>query len=382
MSNLKLTGIIQKEIEKNGPIPFARFMDLALYHPEEGYYSAPGDKIGWDGDFYTSSTVHPVFGALLAKQLIQMEAILEINDKGQTFTIVEVGAGFGRLCYDILKAIQKEKPTLFDRLRYFIVEQSAWLLKQQKDWLSPIFPKQLSWSESIPQAFSGILLSNELLDAFPVHRMIVDQNRVQEIYVDWQNGQYTERNLGPSTPELKDYLDRLNLSFKQPLELEINLRAMDWIASVAQAMARGFVMTIDYGYPAQELYSVRRPRGTFLCYYKHKVNENPYEHIGEQDMTSHVDFTSLARQGEVQGLKTIGFTNQGHFLMGLGIAQRMEAPALKMFESDAAKKDFLAMKQLMNSAGMGATFKVLIQAKGISGEVALDGLQFRAFDPL
>jgi len=378
MPDIKLKEIIQKEIETYGPMPFVRFMDLALYHPEQGYYRTPGDRIGWEGDFYTSSTLHPVFGALLAKQLMQMEEVLE----SKTFTIVEVGAGPGQLCHDILKAIQKEKPALFEHLRYVIVEQSPWLIAQQKDWLSPIFPNQISWSDHIPSGFSGVLLSNELLDAFPVHRLIVDQNSIQEIYVDWQNNTFTEIKLAPSTPELKDYLDRLNLSFEKTLELEINLRALDWITSTAKAMTQGFVITIDYGYPAAELYSTRRPRGTFLCYYKHKTNETPYEHIGEQDMTAHIDFTSIARKGETLGLKTLGFTDQGRFLMGLGIAQRMEEPALKMHESDEAKKDFLAMKQLMNPAGMGANFKVLVQAKDIAEDVKLDGLQFRAFDPL
>ncbi len=382
MSNLKLTSIIQKEIEKNGPIPFARFMDLALYHPEEGYYSAPGDKIGWEGDFYTSSTVHPIFGELLAKQLIQMSEILESKDGRELFTIVEVGAGLGRLCHDILKEIKGKNPSLFDRLLYVIVEQSPWLLTQQKDWLSPLFPDQLSWSELIPTGFSGVLLSNELLDAFPIHRLVVDQNSVQEIHVDLKKGQFTEIKLNPSTPELNTYLHRLKLSFDQALELEINLRALDWITSVGQALTKGFVITIDYGYPAPELYSSRRPKGTFLCYYKHKTNESPYEHIGEQDMTAHIDFTSIARRGETLGLKTLGFTDQGHFLMGLGIAQRMEGPALKMYESETDRKEFLAMKQLMNPAGMGGTFKVLIQSKDIPEGVKLDGLQFRAFDPL
>ncbi len=382
MSNVRLTGIIQKEIEKDGPIPFARFMDLALYHPEEGYYSAPGDKIGWEGDFYTSSTVHPVFGALLAKQLMQMNAILDSKDNKKIFTIVEVGAGLGSLCHDILKEIQKENPSLFKRLRYVIVEQSPWLLTQQKARLSPLFPDQLSWSDNIPTGFFGVLLTNELLDAFPIHRLVVHQNSVQEIHVDWRNDEFTEINLAPSTPELNNYLNRLKLSFDQRLELEINLSAIDWITSVAQAMTQGFVITIDYGYPAPELYSTRRPRGTFLCYYKHRTNESPYEHIGEQDMTAHVDFTSIARRGECFGLNPIGFTDQGHFLMGLGIAQRMEAPALKMHESEADRKDFLAMKQLMNPAGMGVTFKILIQAKHISEGVKLDGLQFKAFDPL
>ncbi len=376
MSKPKLTSEIQGEISRKGAIPFARFMELALYHPDHGYYNSPGEKIGWKGDFYTSSSVHPVFGELLAKQLMQMAESLG----NKSFIIVEVGAGKGTLCHDILNQIKKENVPLFTRLKYIIVEGSPDLKKRQINWLSPLFPHQLSWCTSIPQQLNGIVFSNELLDAFPVHRLRVEKDGIQEIFVDWKEGRFMEILKSPSTPRLQTYLDRLGVCFQKPVELEINLNALDWIESAGNALSKGYVITIDYGYAAADLYTSRRPKGTFLCYHKHQANETPYEHIGEQDMTAHVDFTSLVDHGRGMGLRSIGFTDQMRFLMGLGIADRMEIPARTMFESETARQDFLAMKQLMSPDGMGRTFKVLIQGKNVPTGVALDGLQFKSSD--
>ncbi len=375
MPKPQLVAAIKNEIAQAGPMPFARFMELALYHPELGYYSSAGEKIGWKGDFYTSASVHPIFGELLAKQIAQMAE--HIGDA--PFTLVEVGAGKGTLCHDILKAIQQEHSALFARLDYVIVEGSPWLKEKQKEWLAPLFPERLSWADDIPKGFKGVVLTNELIDAFPVHRLRVEGEAIQEIHVDWQDEAFVEVLKPPSTPALAAYVQRLDLSFAKPVEIEINLRALDWMVSVGQSLAKGFVLTIDYGYPARELYSIKRPKGTFLCYRKHKTNEKPYEDIGEQDMTAHIDFTSLANKGKSVGLETLGFTDQMHFLMGLGIAQRMEGPGSKMFESEEAKKEFLAMKQLMAPDAMGQTFKVLIQAKGLPADIKLDGLQFKPF---
>lgn len=378
MSKPELIAEIQDEIKQSGPIPFLRFMELALYHPKYGYYTTPGEKIGWRGDFYTSSTVHPIFGELLAKQFVQMGAFLE----NEPFTIVEVGAGKGTLCSGILRTLREKHPAFFESCRYVIVETSAFLKEKQRERLSPLFPKHIVWEAAIPEGLCGVIFSNELLDALPMHRLRVEKEHIQEIFVGWKENTFVEVLGPPSSPALSDYLERLNISFDKPVELEINLRALDWIASAGQALSKGFILTIDYGYAAADLYTPRRPKGTFLCYHKHKTNENPYVHVGEQDMTAHVDFTSVARRGENAGLQTLGFTDQMHFLMGLGIAQKMEAPAQKMHESESAKKEFLAMKQLMNPAGMGHTFKVLVQVKNISGVVQLDGLQYNRLSAL
>lgn len=375
MSKPELVAAIREEILAKGPISFERFMEAALYHPAYGYYHAAVEKIGWKGDYYTSSSVHPVFGALLGRQLIQMGGALD----DPAFTIVEVGAGKGTLCHDILNSIRKDAPEFFARLRYVIVEESRSLKEKQIAWLSPLFPETLRWEEEIPSGLIGAVLSNELLDAFPVHRLRVAADGIQEIFVDWKEDRFEEVMRPPSSPELSAYLSRLGIHFDRPVELEINLRALEWIRRVARALSRGYVMTIDYGYPAEALYSARRPKGTLLCYYRHTANEAPYLHVGEQDITAHVDFTSLAKAGEEEGLSLIGFTDQTHFLMGLGIAQRMEAPANNMERSPEARREFLAMKQLMAPEKMGKIFKILIQGKKIPSEIQLDGLQFKPF---
>ncbi len=377
MSKPELITFIRDEILKQGPIPFIRFMEEALYHPTLGYYSSPGEKIGTQGDYYTSSSVHPIFGELLAKQLLQMFSTL--GEDESAYTLVEMGAGRGSLCFDILSAIQREAPSFFNKLQYIIIEKSPAFRERQMNRLKPLFPDQVRWEEAVPDRFVGVLFSNELLDAMPVHRLRIEQQTVQEIYVDWKEDRFVEIRGAPSTPRLLDYLKKLEIQFDRPTEIEINFQSIDWMRQIGQSLARGYVLTIDYGYPAEALYTSRRPKGTFLCYYRHATNENPYDHVGEQDMTAHIDFTSLAKAGEEVGLSVIGFTDQTHFLMGLGIAQRMEPYAMKMDESEEAKKQFLAMKQLMAPERMGRVFKILIQGKNIPSEVRLDGLQFKPF---
>ena len=377
MSKPELIALIRDEIVKHGPIPFVRFMESALYHPAFGYYTSPGEKIGPQGDYYTSSSVHPIFGELLARQLRQM--LLTLGETRSSYTLVEIGAGKGTLCADILGALHRESPDLFSRLQYLIVEKSPALTARQRARLEPLFPNQVRWEEAVPDRLVGVLFSNELFDAMPVHRLRVDQQNVEEIYVDWKGGRFVETLGPPSTPRLLDYLKKIEVQFDRPAEIEINLQAIDWMHRIGQSLTRGYVVTIDYGYPAQTLYTPRRPKGTFLCYHRHATNENPYDHLGEQDMTAHVDFTSLAKAGEEVGLSPIGFTDQTHFLMGLGIAQRMEPHAMEMDRSEEAKKQFLAMKQLMAPDRMGRVFKILIQGKNIPSEARLDGLQFKPF---
>lgn len=377
MSKPELIAFIRDEILKHGPIPFSRFMEGALYHPTFGYYASPGEKIGPQGDYYTSSSVHPIFGELLAKQLLQMVSALGEGESG--YTLIEMGAGKGTLCFDILRTVQKEAPSIFSRLRYIIIEKSPAFRERQRERLKPLFPSQVRWEETVPDRFVGVLFSNELLDAMPAHRLRIDQESIQEIYVDWRDDRFVE-TLGPlSTPRLLDYLEKIKVRFDRPTEIEINLQAVDWMRRIGASLAQGYVITIDYGYPAEVLYASRRPKGTFLCYYRHTTNEIPYDHVGEQDMTAHVDFTSLAKAGEEVGLSVIGLTDQTHFLMGLGIAQRMEPYAMEMDRSEEAKKQFLAMKQLMAPERMGRVFKILIQGKNIPSGLSLDGLQFKPF---
>jgi SAM-dependent MidA family methyltransferase len=374
-SNPNLVAIICDEIKGSGPIPFARFMELALYHPEYGYYSSGKEKIGPGGDYYTSPTVHPLFAKLLARQLVQMAEAL--GTAHHEIAFIEFGAGSGLLAAGILRFVEEQAPALLQKLRYIIIEESPSFRARQRERLLPRYPC-VCWESKVPDACIGVVFSNELLDAFPVHRLHIENDVVSEIVVDWEQDCFVERLLTPSST-LLDYLRRVGLPMDQKYDCEVNLRALDWMHQVGQALCRGFVLTIDYGYPAELLYHPTRKKGTFFCYHQHTVNEHPYQDIGEQDMTSHVDFTSLAEAGEQAGLALLGFTDQTHFLMGLGIAQEMQIEADKMETSSEAKKNFLAMKQLMAPATMGKTFKVLIQGKGVPASVTLDGLTFRAF---
>jgi SAM-dependent MidA family methyltransferase len=372
-----LVEIIRDEIKKEGPIPFVRFMALALYHQKFGYYCSPRQKIGLKGDYDTSPSIHPVFAKLLGKQIRQMAMSLQCgSDK---ITLFEFGAGEGTLCEGILDFLQKSAPNIFSRTTYIIIEKSPSFQARQKERLLPLYPNTVLWMDQMPQNQTGIVLSNEFVDALPVHRIQFSNQSLKEVYVDWKNDHFVEQLGQPCSPALPSYFDKIAIESEEPFDCEINLAGLDWMREVGQALTKGFVLTIDYGYPAHQLYTPARKRGTLLCYYKHTVCENPYDHVGEQDLTSHIDFTSLAKVGEEVGLTLTGFTDQTHFLMGLGIAQEMQAAADKMYEGEEKQKNFLAMKELMAPNKMGKVFKIMIQEKNIPTSETLDGLTFRAF---
>ena len=221
---------------------------------------------------------------------------------------------------------------------------------------------------------TGVVLSNELVDAFPVHRIRMAQGEPREVYVDEADGRFVER-LGPlSTPDLSAYLHRLaamNITLPEGYTTEINLEAMAWMREVARVLGRGMALTIDYGHTAQDRYGPERSRGTLICYWKQLTSEDPLTRVGQQDMTAHVDFTTLVAVGEEAGLHLTGFTNQMSFLMSLGVEQALE-------RLEPGSKEFQEIVQLMRPDGMGRTFKILVQHKGLP-EPALDGLRFKPF---
>jgi SAM-dependent MidA family methyltransferase len=384
-----LVASITEEIRASGPITFARFMELALYHPRYGYYTRcesmadayantprviGEDRIGWGGDYFTSSDVHPALAQALARQVRQMDVRLGRPDP---LTVIEMGAGKGTLARDFLTACAKESGGVLDRLRYVILERSPAMQAAQRAALAPWLSQagRVTWVGSLDAwsagSLVGVVFSNELVDAFPVHRIRILDGEPKEVYVDCQDGRFCER-VGPlSIPTLKEYLHQLDLSLPDGYMMEVNLEARVWMKRVAQVLGRGFVITIDYGHTARDLYHPDRQRGTLLCYYRHRVSEDPYTRVGLQDITAHVDFTSLATVGEESGLHVTGFTNQISFLMGLGIEQLLES-------LDAGSAEFQSAVQLLRPEGMGRTFKVLIQHKGVA-EPQLDGLRFRPF---
>jgi SAM-dependent MidA family methyltransferase len=375
----ELIAAISSEIVRNGPIPFVRFMELALYHPQFGYYmndpaGTDHERIGWSGDFYTSSDVHPILGRAIAAQARQMDELLGCPTP---FTIVEMGAGKGLLVRDLLAAIHAQQGDIASRVRYVLIERSPamreWQRQSLAQWLSE--PGLVTWVEDLgelaPQSVTGLFYSNELIDAFPVHRIQVADGQTEELCVDYRDGDFVSCLKPLSTSKLDRYLQQLNASWPEGYRTEVNTHALDWMEQVVRLMDRGFVMTIDYGHTAQDLYGPERKDGTFLCYFQHQTNDDPFNRIGEQDMTAHVDFSSLASAGEKLGLHVTGFTNQMSFLMGLGVEGMIEA-------LQPESPEFRAAIHLLKPNGMGSTFKVLIQHKGIN-QPELDGLKFKPF---
>ena len=371
-----LRRFILSRIEKGGPIPFSQFMEWCLYHPEFGYYQSKGVTIGKQGDYYTSPSVSPLFGHLIAKQLFQMAEILG----GESFDVVEMGGGRGFLCEDILDWAKKSFPAFYQHLRYHLIEPSPLSLKEQRERLREkeregrvfwIDPKK--FVEGTVQ-IQGCFLSNELIDAFPVHRVILDRGVLKEIYVTHRNGQFEEQCGELSDSRIASYFHSMDNPLEEGHKAEVNLLALEWMERVAWCLQRGFVLTIDYGYLADEIYGPGRREGTLLCYFQHQTSENPYERLGEQDITSHVNFTSLIRKGEETGLRFTGLVPQYRFLIGLGILGQIETLGKQLSELDGLKLR-LSLKSLIEpEMGMGEVFKVLVQHKGID-QPQLDGLR-------
>ena len=360
---MSLSEIIVEKIKKEGPVSFHEFMEMALYYPEYGYYTSAGDKIGKHGDFYTSPYLTSIFGYMIAKQLEEMWCIL---DK-KSFTIVEYGAGEGRLSNDILTRLKSNKQ-LYDKLNYCIIEKSEVMRQKEK----MILHDKVQWFNCISDIplTAGCILSNEVVDNFPIHQVIMG-NELMEVFVDYNNG-FVE-TLQPASETLKNYLDELQVTLPKGFRTEINLQAIEWIKEIASALKAGFVITIDYGYPSSALYNNKRSCGTLVCYHKHSINYCPYTHIGEQDITAHVNFSALRNWGLKNGLGYSGFTTQANFLLALGLTDYLRTmEQVDTNHANNAEKTLLIHTFLMD---MGSKFKVLIQHKGIE-KPRLSGLQF------
>lgn len=377
-----LCDLLVQRIQENPHqrITFAEFMELILYHPQHGYYAMNRVNIGAGGDFFTSPHLGADFGELLATQFVE---IWDILGKPEGFTLVEMGAGQGLLAADVLGYLQREHPDCFQGLNYVIVEKAAALIAEQQQHLRSRVGnwEGLSWcslEEIPPGSIVGCCFSNELVDALPVHQVTLVNNRLQEIYVTVQTNTGADLHfqdvLGElSTPYLAEYFSLVGINlhsgqFPNDYRTEVNLAALDWLATVADRLQRGYLLTIDYGYPAHRYYSPTRSQGTLQCYYQHAHHSDPYQNIGYQDVTAHVDFTALERQGTSVGLETLGFTQQGLFLMALGLGDRIAAlshenPASGDLNAILRRRE--ALHLLINPLGLG-NFGVLIQGKGLT----------------
>jgi SAM-dependent MidA family methyltransferase len=381
-SNPDLIKIITEEIRNKGPMSFRDFMDIALYYPGLGYYTSQGEKIGKKGDYYTSPHLTSVFGEMIGRQILEMCGLLSEGSCGadEEFSIVEMGAGKGLLASDILDFFKKENKYFYEKIKYCIIEVSPWLRERQRDALkdhSVSLQDPEGWYKNLGDLdpwVKGVFISNELVDSFPVHQVVIEDNRLKEVFIDWVGGRFVEVIKEPSINSLVSYFEELGVKLPDGYRTEVNLDAPKWIERIGEILEKGFVITIDYGYLSEELYQSYRSRGTLLCYYKHTTCEDPYIRIGYQDITSHVNFSALIHWAKKRGLEFTGFTDQAHFLINMGIEDYLKALAAESMNYKEYLRKMLPIKNLL-MPGMGETFKVLIQHKGME-RPSLRGLSF------
>ena len=337
-------------------------MELCLYHPTYGYYMISRERIGRGGDFFTSTSVHALFGRLIARQLFQMWELLG----GGEFTVAEQGAGEGHLALDILDAVAAESPEFYRNLRYSLVEISPENRRRQQHLLDKHRDRVVWASLEEFRNVKGCILSNELVDAFPVHIVERRDGKLLEVFVVERGEGLGEELRSPSTPQLEEYFDLVGAELVEGNRAEVNLESLRWIGEVGKALAEGFVLTIDYGYPASDLFAPFRREGTLMCYHRHTAGEDPYVRLGAQDITAHIDFTALERGGAAQGLQTLWFGPQYRFLMGLGFVEALMELQSRETDEKRARELRLTLKNLiLPEGGMGETFKVLIQGKNV-----------------
>ncbi|HZQ93927.1 MAG TPA: SAM-dependent methyltransferase [Candidatus Sulfotelmatobacter sp.] len=367
MSELRRT--IEQEIQQRGPIPFSRYMELCLYHPQLGYYSRHSAQFGKAGDFYTSSDVHAVFGRLLARQFAEMWHAL---GSPAQIVVKELGPGRGLFAQDVLDWSEKKFPEFFCALRYVLVEQSPALRERIGQTLMRRLESGQAGFGSLHQPADSpvIVFANEFFDAIPVEVVSVQGS----LRIDAREGRFFETWAPPSTEE-SDFLDRYSIHPERE-RVEVPLQSQALMGSALQ-FERGFVVIVDYGYTRQEQLAGRH-RGTIKAIRQHSVGGNPYEAPGEQDITCDVNFTALSAVAQQHGLSTHKLITQSQFLMGIGEDNRFADAFEDCVLPQERAKVALQLKHLVTPAGMGESFHVLVAGKGISAEKleGLSGLNF------
>ncbi len=356
-----LTDLIRRDIhDAGGHVDFARFMQLALYAPGLGYYSAGLTKFGASGDFITAPELGALFARCLARQCRPLMQELGNAD------VLEVGAGSGALAADLLMELEclEQLPRT-----YYILELSADLRQRQAQRLAqqvPHLAARVQWLDTLPTpGFRGIVVANEVLDAMPVQRFCIKDGVAQRLDVAWDNGEFVWRS-APSETTLNRVLSaRLDLgAVPDGYISEVNLQAEAWLRSMATVLEHGVILLVDYGYGRAEYYHPQRSAGTLLCHYRHRAHDNPLVLAGLQDITSHVEFTAMAEAATDAGLALLGYTSQAAFLAANGIAQLADTPQ----HPDPRRQIALMqeIKKLTLPQEMGELFKVMALGRGMA----------------
>ena len=363
-----MVEIIRSEIEAERRITFARFMELAVSHPEYGYYASGELRTGFAGDFLTAPETDPIFGQTLARQIEECWFHL---GKSDGFTVREEGAGRGMLAAHILSELHQLQPELFDSLRYELSDLNPVRIDEALTFLHDHgFGKQARPATDVP--IEGVVLANELLDAFPVHRLILQDGVIQEIFVTLEAGWFQDE-IGPlSDPSLPALLSGATL--REGQRAEVSPAAARWAQSIGGKLERGYAVLIDYGYPAHELYSPARVEGTLKGYSRHEVTDDPYRKVGNQDLTAHVNFTAISQSAQAGGMVELGLTTQAWYLAGLGIDR-----VLLDMQQTATAQDYIiarnAVMHLIDPRSLGR-FRVLLLGKNVNTTARLSGLSF------
>ncbi|ARG98798.1 class I SAM-dependent methyltransferase [Legionella micdadei] len=362
---MNLLQLLRTQIAQQGDMPFVEFMQQALYAPYFGYYSAGLQKFGAHGDFVTAPELTPLFGKTLARQC------KEVLDSLNSPALFEFGAGSGRLCVDLLTEL--EYLTCLPDI-YYILEVSPDLRQRQSELIQQEIPHLFSrviWLDRWPkQAFNGVIIANEVLDAMPVHRFLQTTDGIQESFVSLNAQDELIEVFKPCTNQrLLTYIIQNIPKGQIPYLSEVNLFLDDWIKQCYSLLTQGIVLLIDYGFPRHEYYHPDRNTGTLMCHYRHHAHPNPLIHVGEQDITAHVDFTHVAEAAHTAGFHIAGYCNQASFLLANGLLSLLE----NVNNERERLKTHQAVKQLIQPSEMGELFKVIALTKNI--QTPLTGFQ-------
>jgi SAM-dependent MidA family methyltransferase len=382
--NTPLSRLITEQIQEAGPVTFREFMELALYHPELGYYNRSRSRLGKSGDFYTSSHVGPIFGWTIGRaieKVLAAEGDFAAEGKSgskrsrRSVPIVEFGAGEGFLAKDVLEYFQHQNPSLFERVQYVIVEQSPALRRAQTRLFDRYadLQKRVRWCAADElEPFSGVVLANEFIDALPFHRVVLTEDGFKEIFVDLNEGGFVEKLGMISSARVDALIHEVEVEYEESWDspwpvaqqVEVSVDAVDWIGSLSERMERGRVLIIDYGDKAGRLYRNHPSQGSVRAFFQHQLSDRYYEHVGEQDLTADVNFSLLLKAALDHGFEDPEFATQAEFLLENEILKVVEERERALHLSSEEARN--ARRQILNLTlpeMMGTRFKVLTMKK-------------------